>query len=540
MNEALAYAKMFAELPLALRRFARRRLSLDEAKDIIRERMAHREERFLHMLASNIYGYPASPYLPMLEMAGCEMGDLRQMVKRRGLEDTLRSLRNAGVYVTFEEFKGRKPMTRDGRKIAVTPRDFDNPFARRHFAFQTGGSTGVASSVAVDLDHIAERAPHDAVTLAAHGLRGVPSALWRGIIPDSTLGAILRRAYVGELPVRWFSHLGWRDSKHWLKYGAASCYVILLTRLLGMPMPLPEPTYVDQAAVVARWMSEMLKTYGQCLLYTNVSRGVRLCLAAEEAGLDLRGATIKGGGEPATSAKVRQFERAGVRYVSNYAMREAGSLASGCARPADGSDVHLFKDAYALITHPYEVNEAGVTLPAFNLTALLPTAPKVMLNVQMDDCGIVEERHCGCELESYGYTTHLRQIRSYSKLTGEGVTLIGTEMVRILEEVLPARFGGTPLDYQMMEQEDTDGFTRLYLVISPRVEISDEAAVVSALLQTLRESSAMADAARTVWQDARTIRVRRTEPVWTDFGKLAPLWSEGRTVGSKRESEEDG
>ena len=63
-------------------------------------------------------------------------------------------------------------------------------------------------------------------------------------------------------------------------------------------------------------------------------------------------------------------------------------------------------------------------------TSLLPATPKIMLNVQLDDYGLIEERHCGCPLESFGYTTHLRQIRSYSKLTGAGVTLIGTEMVR--------------------------------------------------------------------------------------------------------------
>ena len=45
--------------------------------------------------------------------------------------------------------------------------------------------------------------------------------------------------------------------------------------------------------------------------------------------------------------------------------------------------------------------------------------------------------------EGYGFTTHLREVRSYSKLTGEGVTLIGDEMIHLLEHVLPARFGGS-------------------------------------------------------------------------------------------------
>lgn len=530
MNETLEYLKTFAKFPLALRRFARHSLTLDEAKRIVRQRMERREECFLRIAERSIYGYPPSPYLALLEMAGCELGDLQEMVKHKGLDDTLRALREAGVFVTFEEFKGRKPIVRHGREIVVTPRDFDNPFARRDFAYETGGSTGAASNVSVDLDQMAARAPHELLTLAAHGMLGAPSAIWRGILPDSTLGSMLKRAYIGQLPERWFSPIGWRDSKHWLKYGAATCYIIFWMRLYGMQVPLPKVVKVDQALVVARWVAETLKTHGQCRLHTNVSRAVRVCLVAREAGLDLRGATIKAGGEPPTPAKVQQMERAGVHYISNYAMTEAGSIASGCARPADGSDVHIFKDAYALFAYPYTVEEAGITVPAFNLTTLLPTAPKLMLNVQMDDYGIIEERHCGCELETYGYTTHLRQIRSYSKLTGEGVTLIGTEMLRILEEVLPARFGGSPLDYQMMEAEDEQGFTRLYLVISPRVEIADESTVVDVMLNALRQSSPMADAARTVWQHAQTIQVKRMEPVWTGRGKLMPLHIQRRTI----------
>jgi hypothetical protein len=162
-------------------------------------------------------------------------------------------------------------------------------------------------------------------------------------------------------------------------------------------------------------------------------------------------------------------------------------------------------------------------VPAFNLTPLLPTASKVLLNVQMDDYGIVEERRCGCELETYGYTTHLRQIRSYGKLVGEGVTLIGNELLHILEEVLPARFGGTPLDYQMVEREDEQGLTRLFVLIHPRLEIADEQQVVETILNALSEASRMADAARTVWQQMQTIRVERAEPMVTARGKLLPL-----------------
>jgi hypothetical protein len=164
-----------------------------------------------------------------------------------------------------------------------------------------------------------------------------------------------------------------------------------------------------------------------------------------------------------------------------------------------------------------------VTVPAFHFTTLLPTAPKLLLNVESDDYGVLETRSCGCPLESYGYSEHIREVRSFRKLTGEGVSLVGTEMVRILEEVLPARFGGSPLDYQLLEEEDERGFTRLTLLVSPAILLAEDAAVIDTVLGELGRSGAAADVARAIWSQAETLRVRRQEPIWTARGKLMPL-----------------
>jgi len=126
----------------------------------------------------------------------------------------------------------------------------------------------------------------------------------------------------------------------------------------------------------------------------------------------------------------------------------------------------------------------------------------------------------------------LRLVRSFSKLTGEGVTLVGSEMIRILEEVLPARFGGSPLDYQLLEEEDERGFTRLSLLVHPRIEIADEAVVIEAVQEALRESSVAADLARAIWDHAGALRVKREEPVWTARGKLMPLHLAERSKGT--------
>jgi hypothetical protein len=156
-------------------------------------------------------------------------------------------------------------------------------------------------------------------------------------------------------------------------------------------------------------------------------------------------------------------------------------------------------------------------------TTLLPTAPKLMLNVESDDFGIVETRSCGCPFDELGYPRHIRQIRSFKKLTGEGMTLVGTDMVRVLEEVLPARFGGSPLDYQLREEEDERGYTRLTLLVNPRLQIADEKEIVETLLGSLTQAGAGAEITRAMWAQAGTVRVRREEPVWTSTGKLMPF-----------------
>ena len=534
MSETLAYLEMLAKFPFRLRGFLRQPLTLDKARSIILRRMDQREELFLQIAETSIYGYPRSPYLPLLKLAGCELGDLRQLVGSKGLEGALAHLRNSGVYFSFEEFKGRAPVVRNGQTLAIRPDDFNNPYARNSLAAESGGSTGPSTRVAMDLDQLAARAPHKMATEAAHGILGAPTVIWRGIMPDSTLNTMLQRAYMRDLPRRWFSHIALRDSKHWIKYGLATYYILLWMRLYRIPIPLPSFVMPNQPLIVAAAVAELAKAHALCCVEAVVSRSLRLCLAANEAGISFKGVVVKCGGEPVTPAKVKVIESTGARYFPHYALTEAGALGSGCVAPAGHDDVHLFKDAFAIVSHDHRVDGFDVVVPAFNLTTLLPTAPKILLNLQMDDYGVIEERACRCPFEDYGYTTHLRQIRSYRKLTGEGVTLVGSDMLRILEEVLPGRFGGSPLDYQLLEEEDGQGFTRLYLVIDPSIRIDDERAVIDDVLDALRRSGAMADAARSVWQRNDSIKIRRMKPVWTARGKMMPLHLE--RTGSQSQS----
>ncbi|MFH1681291.1 MAG: hypothetical protein ABIH26_11705, partial [Candidatus Eisenbacteria bacterium] len=148
---------MYGRFAFGLRGFLRERVSLEEARAVVRRRLEEREANFLRVARRGIFGYPKSPYRPLLETAGCGYGDLVAMVRRDGIESALRALREAGVYFTFEEFKGREPVRRNGRSIPIRPHDFDNPYLRRAYYGETGGTTGAGTRVYIDLDHLSDR-----------------------------------------------------------------------------------------------------------------------------------------------------------------------------------------------------------------------------------------------------------------------------------------------------------------------------------------------------------------------------------------------
>ncbi len=521
---ALADVRMYGRFAWGLRSFLRHTLTIDDALAIVRRRLADREASFVRLVKRGIFGYPRSPYRPLFEAAGCEMGDIERMVRGDGLEPTLRALRDAGVFVTFEEFKGRAPIERNGRVVEVKAGDFRNPYLTSSYQAETSGTTGAGARVDIDLDNLAAQTSQLLIAHHAHGVAYLPTAVWRSPLPDgSGIANILRSARWGNVPEKWFSPTGDQDLRAALRFRLATRGIIALARLYGRPIPSPERVTMDQAAVVARWAATTRKARGGCVVRAHVSAALRVCLAAQDEGLDLSGVTFISGGEPPTPAKVSAIARTGAGWLPVYISSDVGCIGAGCARPVDGNDLHLFKDGLAVIESPRQVPGCAEPVPALYFTGLLPSAPMLLLNVESDDYGVIETRRCECPLDACGLTEHIREVRSFSKLTGEGVTLVGSDMVRILEEVLPARFGGSPLDYQLLEEEDEAGRTRLHLVISPAIRIDDEAAVVDAVIGALQESSVAGDLAAAIWRQAGTLQIRRAAPMWTPRGKFMPF-----------------
>jgi hypothetical protein len=123
MNAALSLAnvRIGASFLWKLPFFLRHPISVEQARTALRERLERREVGFLALARRTIYGNPRTPYLRLLALAGCEYGDLERLVKQEGVEGALRILYRHGVYLTVDEFKGRRPATRGNATVAVNP-----------------------------------------------------------------------------------------------------------------------------------------------------------------------------------------------------------------------------------------------------------------------------------------------------------------------------------------------------------------------------------------------------------------------------------
>ncbi len=520
-NQAAAYWR-FA---WGLREFLKEPITLEQSRQIIRQRLQNREQNLLVMVKRAIYDNAASPYLKLLQLVGCEYGDFEKMVLADGIESALRKLYEAGVYISIEEFKGKKELVRSGKSFRFKESDFDNPFLVRHLEASSGASRSAGTRVTMNLDRYYYIAAHDMIVSDAHGILGDPVLVWMPILPSvAGLPTMLRLIKMGNPPIRWFSQVEARTIRPSLTKRLATYYAVYAGRLFGAAFAKPEYVSLDQAYKVADCMAEVLKKGQGCILWTLPSSAVRVCQTAVEGQLDLSGTTFAVAGEPLTEAKMKEIRAVGARAINMYASAEVGAVGFGCAgQTAASDDIHLIKDFHAVIQHRRETPFGGTSVDAFLFTSLLHNLPKMLLNVENGDHGVIDTRHCGCKVGELGLTDHLYNIRSFDKLTGEGMSFVGTDLLRIIEEVLPAKFGGTSTDYQMMEEEEEQGYTRLSIIVNPEVGEIDEGKLIQTVLSELSEGKDTQRMMTEIWSQADTLRVKRMRPFVTDAGKLLPL-----------------
>ena len=83
---------------------------------------------------------------------------MSRSLRQAGLEATLAWLYDEGIYVTLDQFKGRRPIERPGLGLPVRATDFDNPLLVHHYEASTGGSRGPGTRTLIDLDLLAHEA----------------------------------------------------------------------------------------------------------------------------------------------------------------------------------------------------------------------------------------------------------------------------------------------------------------------------------------------------------------------------------------------
>jgi hypothetical protein len=520
VSTAASELSTFARFTATLPGYLRRRMEAAEARRRLADTVANREENFLRIVERGVFGNPASPYRHLFRLAGAELGDVRAMVRSDGLDTALGRLYDAGMYVTLDEVKGRRPIERPGLALPITTAAFDNPLMTGHYQGMSSGSRGPRTRVNIDLALLEHEAAYVHQYLDGFDLWRRPYAVWRPVPPVVTaVKWILRLEKLGKPLERWFSQtrVAFRDG-HW-KFAIFTAATVAEGRALGRRFPRPQYVPADSPEPVAEWLAEMTRRGTPAVLDTMVSSAVRVCSRAKEQGIDISGTLFRLGGEPLTDAKAQLIAQVGGRSICFYSITEMSFVGAPCAEPDALDDVHLLTDKVAALLRPKRIGAASVD--ALIYTTLLPSSPKLLINVESGDYARVSHRACSCPMGRLGFTTHLSHIRSYEKLTSEGVTFLGTELLRLVDEVLPGSFGGAPTDYQFVEAED-DGLSRILIVASPKLGPLDEHVVIERVIETLSlypGGSVMTQH----WRQGQTLKLVRREPYQTASAKILPL-----------------
>lgn len=483
----------------------------------------NRVASFGTVLEQGIWRNPWSPYRRLLQWAGLGPEEVEEMLRREGVEGALSCLYEAGVYVTIDEFKGRRPLRRGSLEIPVEDLVFDSPIPSGHLVLQTGGSGGRPVRLVLDLRLLELETAAYSVFLDEWQQRTSPLVLWRPLPPGAAgvkrylvhtrLRLPLAAWFAQELPGSWWTRLKSR--------ALVAGIILMARRATGRALPYPRTLGLAEASRLAQLLAETRSSSGCFHCDTNVSSALRVVRAAAAAGLDLSRGFFRVGGEPLTPARRRVFEEVGCSVGCNYSMAELGAVGQGCAAGVEPDEVHLRLDKVALLRR--RVVRGGMTIPdALFLTSISPLAPKLMLNVCVGDRAEVNERACGCIFDQAGFTTRLSGILSFEKLASEGMHFMGEDLIRLMEEVLPRRFGGGPDHYQMAEL-DTPSGVRVEVRVDPAVGPLDESECREVILAYLAAAAPENRLMVARWRQSGTLQVVRRQPQATGASKILTL-----------------
>ncbi|HEV8340028.1 MAG TPA: hypothetical protein VGR25_10300 [bacterium] len=514
-----------ARLLAGVRRFVRDRLTVAGAAKEIRRGLDRREHNFLEVLRTQVFERPESPYQTLLHLAGATFGDLEHSVRQHGVDGALLRLAEAGVYLTADEFKGKKEVVRGGTSFRVAPELFLRPGPASGFIGISSGTRNEPVSTFIPLDWLAVRTAAAGLFYASHDLYSRAHALCDGILPAAPgTNNLLILGKLGIPVARWFSHRISVHSRAERSYYYLLTQLIILTgRLSGARFPWPQFIQLPDLRWIVHWVQEEHRRGIACCITTAASNAARIARTAEEMGVSLEGTTFIAIGEPYTESKREVIERLGARAASRYAYGGGVNIGFGCADRRYTDDVHVNEHFLALLAHPSPLPGDGPPIHPLLCTTLTPLAPRMLLNVASGDYALLERRECGCALGAAGLNLHVHRIRSFEKFTSEGLNYFYGDLFELFEQTLPGEFGGGPGDYQLVEEEDEKGQTRLTLLVHPSVGGVDETRLISRVFASLSAGSRGNQFMARVWQGAGTVRVRRQAPHASPRGKILPL-----------------
>ncbi|MDR7543253.1 MAG: hypothetical protein QN120_03260 [Armatimonadota bacterium] len=494
------------------------------------QRLAQRGELFLVMARDGIFARPERPYARLFSIAGCTYGDLERLVRSEGLDAALATLYMRGVYLTVDEMKGRVAVRRGSASFDLRPQELRNPLVGGDLRLYTGGSRGPRTTVPVVLDFLIDRAADQLVEYEARGGLGWRHAIWT--VPGGMpLAWILWHAGAGLPVARWFTQIDPRIARLPGRYRWVERVLQLGGLLAGVELPKPAPASIEDPLPVARWMAACLDRGEVPHLWSFPSATLRLCRAAAAAGLDLSGAQFTVSGEPLTEARASVIRQAGGRVTTVYGTAETYAIALSCLNPQAADDMHVLDDLVALIQPGQSDLVAKLQPRTLLVTTLRPTAPMLLVNASLGDQGTLFERACDCPLSRIGWRRHLSGVRSSEKLTAGGVTFLDADVAAVLDAELPTRFGGGPSDYQLIEEEGSEGQPRLVLAVDPAVGPLAERDVIDTFLAALARIGDAERVAQVYWRHGGWLEIRRERPRATAAGKILHVRSTSARSG---------
>ncbi|MEP7335756.1 MAG: hypothetical protein ABI717_08255, partial [Actinomycetota bacterium] len=199
---------MFAGYAAGIVPYLRDRLDVARCRELIALGHAQRADTFLVLLERAVFGNASSPYLPLLNHAGIEHGDVARLVRQDGVESALADLYDAGVRLSIDEWKGRSPVRRNGLELPFTHVRAANPLVAGRFEAISGGTSGESRPVVVNFPFLTQLAVYHGAFLDAFGVGERPTALWYPVPPSvAGLTNALPNLKLGRSIDRWFTQI---------------------------------------------------------------------------------------------------------------------------------------------------------------------------------------------------------------------------------------------------------------------------------------------------------------------------------------------